>query len=366
MANGFTIPTIVDLQARIAADINGNVQNEDATIRRSALWASSWALAGSVWGLYKVAEFIADQIIPSTSKGTYLRRWASLFGVTPSPATYSTGQTTITGTPTTFIPSGTTWRRRDGVRYQLDGDATIGGGGSVAADIVAIVAGASGNTDAGTLLDIEGSLAGVDATSEVTAEIANGLDEESDTSVSSRLSERVKRPPQGGAKADYVLWARAALPGVVDQVWVAGGVPAQGQVTAWFSVVYDGADPASVLPTGGQVAEVQAYIDPLIPMDCDGFTAAAPTANPIDVTINLVDDTTDNRTAVREQLVLLFQRRGAADGTGTTILNSEIRAAIGRGSDRYLVTSVDGDGIGTADVTQALGVLPHLGTVTWL
>lgn len=359
-----SLPTIRDLQAQAAADLNAHVEGEDATVRRSFGWALSWATAGVAWGLYRLLEWVSRQVVPTSSESEALQRWCGLYGIVPDPGQQAAGPVTCTGTPGAPVTSGATLVRADGVRYSVTSTVAVGGGGSCSATVRALEPGVAGNMDAGTTLTFEASLAGVDATATTPDSITSGTDPELDASLLLRLSERVKRPPQGGARSDYVQWCRAALPGVVDQVWPVGGYPAQGQVTAYFSVVYDGSDPASVLPDGSQELAVQEYVEPLIPMDCDGFTAAAPTGAPVTLRIDLVEDTTANRAAVVEQLVALLQRRGAAAG-GSTILNSELRAAIARGHEQYLLTSVNGDGTGLGDIAQSTGYLPYLSTVTW-
>jgi len=359
-----TLPTLASLQQQAVADFNANVEDEDATIRRSFGWALSWVTAGATWGLYVLLDWVADQTIPSRSTGQRLLDWCALLGIVPAAAERATGTVAATGSPGAPIDAGSTLVRADGARYETTADAELDDDGEAAVPIRAITPGTSGNADAGTRLTWESAIAGVDSTASLDAAITDGTDDESEDSLQRRVGERMARRPQGGARADYVLWTREALPGLVDQVWVVGGLPARGQVAVFFSVIYDGADPASVIPEAWQVDSVQEHVEPLIPADCDGFVAAAPTANPINLTIDLVTDTPTVRAAVTAELTTLFQRRGAAHN-GTTILNSEIRTAIGRATDQYLLTSVAGDGTGTGNVTQSTGVLPHLGTVTW-
>lgn len=359
-----TLPSLSSLQQQAAADFNANVEGEDATIRRSFGWALSWVVAGATWGLYVLLDFVAQQTIPSKATGQRLLDWCALLGIVPSPAARASGTAAATGTPGAWITTGRGLVRADGVRYEVTDDVQLDGAGDASVAIRAIVPGVAGNTDDGTRLTWETALAGVDSLATVDGAISDGTDDESEASLQRRVGERMARPPQGGSRTDYQLWTRAALPGLVDRIWPVGGLPARGQVTVFFSVVYDGADPASVVPEAWQVDAVQAHVEPLIPADCDGFVAAAPVGNAVHLTIDLVVDTPTVRAAVTTELAALFQRRGAAHG-GTTILNSELRTAIGRATDQYLLTSVAGDGTGTGNVAQSTGVLPYLGTVTF-
>lgn len=362
MANGWITPTVRELRAQLAADLNGQLTTEDALIRRALMWALTWAVAGAVYGVYSVAEFIARQIIPSGATGTFLRRWATLFGITPRPAVAAVGSVAFTGTNGVEVPTGTELQRTDGARFITTADGTIVAGTAVI-PVVAVLAGLAGNTDAGSEFTLVAAIAGIDSVATVSVELRDGLDEEADVDLARRLDDRLKRPPQGGSRDDYRLWCRAAIPGTVDQVWTRGGIPALGQVTSYCTVQYDGSDPESIIPTPDQLATIQAYVDPRIPVDCDGFTAAAPVALPVTFDLSLSDDTEAIHALVATELTALFQRRSAALDA-TTILNSELRQAIGRATEQYLLLDVLGLGP-LANLEPVDGSVFVLGTVTY-
>ncbi len=106
---------------------------------------------GQVVGIESEAK--ADQIqlleavflgrSPSGARGAQLARIARLVGITKKAASYSTADVLHLGTPGTLIPDGSLIDTTDEPpqHFQTVGDATIGGGGSIAGSVRATVTG---------------------------------------------------------------------------------------------------------------------------------------------------------------------------------------------------------------------------------
>ena len=132
-----------------------DLPNADGFLRRAVLRVLAWVQAGLAYLHYGYLDWISLQSTPFTSTGEYLEGWAAM---APTPVlreapTFASGPASWPGVVNTPLPGGTVCSRGDGVQYATAADATVGGGGSVAVTVVALVAGSNGNTDSGTPLD---------------------------------------------------------------------------------------------------------------------------------------------------------------------------------------------------------------------
>lgn len=378
---GLDTPTLRELLTRIRGDLESGLPGEGAQIRRSLLYVLGGVMGGAIFEVYGHLERLAKNVvIDRIEDPDVLRRIAAVWGITADPGTQATGIVELSGTPTTAVPAGTVIERASGWQYTTDALATIGGGGTVTVAITSVDPGVGGNVDDATeTLTIPTPISGVSSTVAIDTEPAGGIDPESDASLQTRLVERIRSVPQGGAAVDYVAWTKAA-PGVsaeVARVWVDPGFSAEGEVLVYFAL--DGSGSA-VIPSGGDVAAVQAYIDE---EDATGHairrpvtalvTVYAPTADPIAFTIGLSPNNATTRALVGAELETMFSTEAIVRlppyQTGV-IRNAKIHEALVRtlsqGVSYYRLDSVDG-GAATLDITpNAVGALPVLGTVTFV
>ena len=84
------------------------------------------ATAGVVHLLYGFLVFISEQVIIDTAIGSFLRRWAKIWGIEPIPATFTQLTIKMTGIEGSSTLQNTLWKRADGVEFIQDEDATIG------------------------------------------------------------------------------------------------------------------------------------------------------------------------------------------------------------------------------------------------
>ena len=351
----FETPTLSEIAEDARAELN-RLPGADSRLRRSLLDVWARIVAAAAWSLYGFASWISRQVFPDTAELEYLERWAAIWGIARIAATYATGSVTLTGVDGTVVPTGTGLRRSDGVDYTTTSPATIAGGTATAA-VAAAVAGEAGNAAAATVLSFIAPVSGAASTATVTGGgLVGGADQETDTSLRSRLLARMRTPPDGGSVDDYEAWALAALAGVT-RVWVTS--PSIGLVSVLF-VMDGGGGGGGILPSSGQIATVQTYIDDPSRRPVTAVVAvAAPTATAVAFTIDLLTgDTAAIRAAVQAELTDLFVREGTPGGA---ILISHIREAISQatGETDHILTSP------TANVVMGAGAIPVLGTCTW-
>lgn len=348
----FTRPTLQQLIDRIAADIEARLPGADARTRRSNLAVLARTQAGAIHGLYGYLDFLSRQVMPDTAEAEILDRHASLRGVTRTPSTAATGNITLTGTNGIVVPTGTELQRSDGALYKTTADATIASGTATAA-VIASALGAAGNAIVGIVLTLTSPIAGITNTATVAAGgLVSGTDQETDADLLVRLMEKIQTPPHGGAKADYVGWAKEVSG--VTRAWC---FPLEGGAgTVYVRFVRD--NDASIIPDAGEVAAVQAHLDDVRPVTAV-VTVAAPTAVPLNLTIDLTPDTTAARAAVTAEIQDLVKREAAPGGT---LLLSHIREAISlaAGETNHVLT------VPAADVTYTNSQIGTMGTITWV
>ncbi len=352
----FARPTVSQLVEEARAELN-RLPGADSRLRRSLLDVLARIIAGLTWGLYGFGAWILRQVFADTAEAEQLERLAAIYGVPRIAATFATGSVDIVGENGTIVSSGTRFRRADGAEFESTADATIAGGTAVA-PVTAVLPGVSGNCDAGVSLGFQSPVAGAAASVTVhSAGIVGGADEENDEALRARLLERIRQPPHGGSFDDYQLWTRQALVGVT-RVWVDS--PNPGEVRVLF-VMDSGGGGGGILPSAGQIATVQDYIDndARRPVTAD-VAIDAPTLTAQDFTIDLgANDTAEIRAAIVAALTDLFRRESAP---GATVFLSHIREAISgaTGEVDHVLT------VPSANVTTGPTAISVVGAFTWL
>jgi uncharacterized phage protein gp47/JayE len=363
---GFVVPTLTTLIERISSDINTRIPGQDSRIRYSLLWVLARVVAGAVWTVYAFQGWIMGQLMLDTTT-ELTRRHATIWGVTPNPATKATGNVLVNGTAASVIPAGTVVQTVAGVQYETDvivnfptptAQQTV--------SVTALAAGDDGNAAASTILTFVSPPAGVVATATVDTGLTGGTDVESDEDLRDRVVDFVRDRPHGGCTQDYETWAMEVAG--VERVWVVGEVntlgltvPA-GDVWVYFATTGVG---SAVIPAAPLIAQVQAYLgdDSRRPVTM-AVTAKAPTPHVVDITIDLEPNTSAVQAQVEDELEALFLSTATLGGT---IYNSQIHEAVSRaaGETSHSFAAVDG-GAGTSDVVCSGDELAILGTVTFV
>lgn len=355
----FERPSLAELISRVGGDLRGRLEIGGPILRRAMADVLSKVWAGAVHELYGYLDWLARQLFGDTAEREQLLRMAAMYGITPTPATFASGNVTATGTNGTSIPAETILRLDAATSYRVTTGQVIAGG-TATLPVEAVLAGADANLVEGAELSFESPIDFVTATATVaTGGIAGGVDEEGTEELRDRYLLRLREPPEGGADQDYEAWALAVAG--VTRAWVYPHELGPGTVVVRF--VLDDPDTGEVgFPTVGEVATVQAALEAERPITAE-VTAAAPTELAVAFTIALDPDNADTRAAVTAELEDLLRREGEpGDGAGRgTVLLSQIRTAIGvaEGVEDYTLT------VPAANVVPAVGELPTLGVITW-
>lgn len=353
----FARPTLADLVTRIRSDFRGRLGLEGQLLRRTMTDVLAAVWAGGAHLMHGHLEWIASQLRATTAEREYLLEDAAIWGITPTAATFATGQATATGTNGTVIPLNTVLVHSSGQRYRTTAAATIASE-LATLSLEALVAGDEGNLDAGELVTFESPIAGVNSAATVAgAGLAGGNDVEGTEEVRDRLLLRLREPPTGGSDQDWVGWTLSVAG--ITRAWVYRHESGLGTLTVRFMKGENG----DVFPVAADVTAVQSKLDAERPTTATP-TAAAPTALNVNFTIAVVPNTTAVKNAVTAELKDLFDREGEpGDGAGRgTIFLSAIRTAIGvaEGLTNYTLT------VPAADVVPALGQKPVVGIVTYV
>jgi uncharacterized phage protein gp47/JayE len=366
----FTIPTLPALIDRIKGDLNARMGNTNALIPRSLSYVLAYVLAGATWGLYLYQQWIARQVIPDTAEGAQLERWARLFGLSRNPAVGASGTVGVQGAAGSDLLDGSILQRADSVEYAVAGDYHWTSNATTPVAVEAVEPGTTGNFEYATdaTLDLVSPPAGIVSTCPLEAPgLTGGQDAEKDASLLDRLLTRLANPPQGGAAADYVLWAQSTPTVSVDLVWPMAFDDGQplGEVLVLFTVE-DSDDEGAVLPTWQEVIAVYDTIAPKAPV-----TAIVGTFTPLEnvVTLAMTAGLLPGYTLaqvkgnVRREVQATFRERAELDFSSSawTVRNSRLLEAIGRaaGIDWFELTDVSGAGP-TADVDLAAYEYPTI------
>ena len=349
----YSRPQLADIVQRVRTDVLSRLSTDDL-LRRADAEVYARVLGGVAHGLYGFIDWLSDQVIYDTADVEFLERWCSIWGITRKVAAAATGTVTFVVQAGAYIPSGTALQALDGVQYQTTADAVVVGT-SGTAPLLAVVAAAAGNRDAGQSLTLVSPVVGVQSTA-TAGLLSGGADVETDDALRARLLARIQQPPQGGAASDYVAWALGVSG--VTRAWVYPQELGAGTVTVRFVRDNDGTG-AAIIPDGTEVAAVQAYIDARRPVTAQ-LTVLAPTAVPLNFTITgLTPSNAAVQAAVQTELQDLLLRESTPGGT---ILLSHIRSAISAaaGETDYTLTSP------VANVTNTVGNMTTMGTITWV
>lgn len=350
-------PTYSEILTRVQSDIDSRLVGVDSHLRRSVLNVLSYVEAGTTHGLYGYIAYLALQIFPDTAEQEFLNRWGVIWGVERLQAIAAQGNVEFTGTNGTLIPAGTQLQRSDLAIFTTDEAVTISGGVAVVG-VTADEAGDYSNTSQDSVLTFVSPITNVNTEAVVeTGGLIGGINIEDDDSYLERILLKIQQPPQGGAAADYEIWAK--LVNGVTRVWVYPLADGPGTVTVLFMMDDAYADG---IPEADDIENVQDMIDELKPVTAV-VTVDAPTPVELDFEIELTLNPgyveADVQDAVEESLKDLIRRDSEPGGT---INLSRITEAINLTEGVYSSVLADP----TADVTVDDDEISVMGDITWV
>lgn len=358
----FNPPSLASLIDGVAGDIETAIPGADARLPRSALAGIGYAKGGVSKQQYFSIYWVYKQLFPQTADWDALLMLGQLKGKTPKLASAASLTLNVTGNNGVQPTAGLIVKRSDGARFAIAGAATIAGGvASVTA--TALVPGSAGNTPVNTTLTFEAPIANVNSNATAGAVVTTGFDAETIDAFRGRVIEAWQNPPQGGDLNDFVQWAKDVAG--VTRAWSFKNWMGTGSVGVLF---VEDDNPAGIIPSGGDVAAVQAYIETVCPVIGELFVVA-PTALNLNPTIHIVPDNAANRAAVTANLKALIAAEaipgGSTSASGLFYL-SHIQEAVDTAAgivDNVISLLV---GVAPANITVGAGQLVQLGNITWV
>lgn len=151
------------------------------------------------------------QYFVDTAEEEFVYRHASIWGVEQRPATFAVGSLTIQGIPATAVPAALEFAASNGEVVRTTAPAVIGGGGTVTVPVIATVAGASGNLEAGIRLATVTPFPAITRATVASPGLAGGAAEQSPEELAISTIQRIRQPPHGGAGFDYPVWLRSVF-----------------------------------------------------------------------------------------------------------------------------------------------------------
>jgi len=365
----FTIPSLSDLVSRARNAFRSELPGSDAWLWPNNLAVISKVLGGLMWELFGRLDQVQKQKFALTAEGEWLDLHASEIGLARRPSALATGSVTFTSSGNLTVALGAVVQRADGVQFVITAAGSRLGAGLLTLPATAVVAGAGGTTVEGAPLSIVSGVVGSATTAVADGGLPGGADVEDDETLRTRILFRKRNPFQGGAPADYVVWA-SAIPGVtrvfVERRWGGPGTVRVFPLTDGATI--DG------IPSLDMIAMVQADLEARAPAGTV-VNVAAPTPVTIDVTVSgLEPSTVAVREAILAELRVAFVRLGRVTGSDTphpampflavpgSFSRSWVWQAIANatGEERHVLVAPAGD------VALAAGSLPVLGTVTFV
>jgi len=276
-------PTIATIKAQIIADIESKIGQTIPAMPKAFFRVFATAVAGVLSLLYRYAAWCYNQILPQTASADSLTALGEQYGIIRVAAVAAELEITVLGEEGKIVPAGTLWLYGSTV-YEQDEAVEISSG-EATAEVKALVAGSAGNRLDGDVLTLSSPIAGIIQDATVYATTLSGEDAETDEELRSRIIDRLARRPQGGAAADYVLWA-CEVPGIVKAFAFR---TAPGDVTVYPMIALTG----SRIPDAGKLAEVLAYLEDTArrPLCANVYTAAL-TERVVNITVTALQPAT--------------------------------------------------------------------------
>lgn len=361
--------TPATLIARAANDLAGRLRRSESRLRRAWTRPLAWVLGQVHYDLRGFLGWLLEQVHPDEAAEDRLDAWGTFWQTSRLPGLKSvSSQIRFTGTPGTPVALGTVIERGDGWQYATGTADVIGLGGTVIIDAESLTLGADGDHPAGTTMQMETAVAGINRTVDVVTPFRYGRDAETDPALRTRIQARIQEQVEAGIIADYIAWAREGV-STLRAAWVVPGAGRLNQRLVYFTVQGQG---SASIPTSGNRTAAQVAINSHRPVT-HHITVDATFAVPIEATIDLDPgstgaDTLARREAVAAELAALYARRaGDRDAAGgILIINSEVRNAIGRAAEAFTLTSLDGDGTGLSDLVYYAIHVPVVGALTFV
>lgn len=314
-------PQLSEVRKLVRDHVAANFPGADATVPNSVLRVLSDSNAALAHLTLLYIDWLSKQLLPDTAEHEWLDRFGKIWLNGRKAATFSEGSATFTGLEGIVIPSGTRVSSGNRIEYETTGDITLSDV-PTPASIRALDAGEAGNQLPGALLSLVNAIDSVDGNA-IVVTLTGGVDEESDDDLRGRVLERIRQPPMGGNKTDYVHWAKTVAG--VTRAWSFPLEMGMGTVTVRF-MMDDLRSVDEGFPNEDDVAAVRAYMDTVRPVAIKDFFVEAPLPYDLGITIsNLELDNASVRASIEASIRRMLLKRSFP---GQTIYHSWVSEAI--------------------------------------
>lgn len=293
-----TLPTTKEIRDRVISDIESEINQNTPLMLKAFNRVLATAISFTFTLLYKYGQWAYKQIFTVTQDIESLELKGDQFNIAQKDAQAAEITVLLTGDNGTDIPQGTQFRGdTNGLLYDTDIAVEILSG-TAAVNLNCLTAGEIGNLIVDDTLTIQSPISGLDNTATVTAVVTEGENEETTEAYRARIQEREKRPPQGGALIDYIIWSKEVEGITRAFAWGKREVPA---LNAGYIRIYPVTDDeVDRIPTASKLTEVHDYLqDPgRAPLQVPVIEVLAMTERVFDITVSeIIPDTAEVRNA---------------------------------------------------------------------
>ncbi len=258
-----TIPALITLYNEIISDLQTEFGIVISNFGKAVLRGFAATQAKKLKLFYLALGNVQNNTNPITAEpvavGGTLERWGAVKGLTQRPATQAQYTCAVTGTTGGVIPANTTFKSDDnslnpGHLYILDNAYTMpGSSGSIT--LRALDAGNISLLAVTNTLTSTTPIVNVNSTATVSAIAVDPVEAETTEQFRARILEAYQLSPQGGAPADYRLWASDAAGVRTSYPYAASG--AANEVDLYVEAFYADSTDGKGTPTSTIVTDVE-------------------------------------------------------------------------------------------------------------
>lgn len=263
------LPTLLALYNEIIADLQTEFGVTISNFGKAWLRGFAATQAKKLKLYYLALGNVQNNTNPITAEpasvGGTLERWGAVKGLTIRPATQAQYTCTVTGSVGGTIPAGTTFKSDDnslnpGYLYRLDNSFTLSGSsGSIT--LRALTAGTDSILATTNTLTSTSPIINVNSTATVTAVSVSPVEAETIEEFRARILLAYQLSPQGGAPADYRLWASDAAGVRTSYPYAASGVANEINLYVEAVLADSVGPPYKGVPTSTILTDVEADVE---------------------------------------------------------------------------------------------------------
>ena len=328
----------------------------------------AWALAGVFSIIYKYINYLSAQTFVQTADEEGLLLWGDTYDVPRGEETAAKFRILLVGNEGQVISSGTQYTKNTtGYFYRQLETVTISSGEALVT-VVATQGGVTGNLSVGDYVSPVNPI-GIEKEAVITEILVTGTNAENVEVWRGRILERIRNPPQGGALADYIIWAEE--PTGIKRAFVE-------QIEAGVVGVYcESATEVDGIPTESQLQEAENSIrQPYRKPMTAGLSVMPISRLSFDVDIvDLNPNEGDLHTAIENALeVFMLQREPFMEGismlpkkneVSVNLVLSQVVFSIGSYGGTIKEVRLYSGGQEITTKTLKVGELAKLGTVNY-